>query len=103
MTEKYDPQKIIDIMFDPVISQLLAQLEDGEKNLSFLSKVSTLSAEEVVEKFSYLCEHDFVIKRSVEGITYYSANAEKLSQVVESHKNFDDAIDGLTKMDSYLN
>ena len=31
------------------------------------------------------------------------ADSEKLSKVVESNDNFDGAVDGLTKMDSYLN
>ena len=103
MTDTFDHKKIIDILFDPITSEIVAQLEDGEKELSYLAQKSQVSEEEIRERLSYLSENDFVNKRTEQDVIYYSANAEKLAKIVENNNNLDDAIDGLTKIDSYLN
>ena len=98
----FDREKVVDCMFDPVTSSILAELEDGEKTCSFLAEKASISEYEVLERLSYLIEHEFIIKNT-DGETTLSANSEKLTSIVESSENFDQTISSLEKMDSYLN
>ena len=102
MNDTFDREKVVDCMFDPVTSSILAELEDGEKTCSFLAKQSSIPESEVLERLSYLIEHEFIIKNT-DGETTLSANSEKLTSIVESSENFDQTISSLEKMDSYLN
>ena len=103
MTESFDREKIVDCMFDPITSSILAELEDGEKQCSFLAQRSSISESEVIERLSYLIEHEFISKNTDTGKCLLSANSDKLGSIIENSDNFDAAIDGLEKMDSYLN
>ncbi len=103
MDETFDQDKVVDCMFDPITSSILAELEDGEKECSFLAKKVSISDSEVLERLSYLIEHKFISKRSDDGKCFVSANSDKLNTIVENSDNFDAAIDSLEKMDSYLN
>ncbi len=103
MGETFDREKIVDCMFDPVTSLILAELEDGEKECSFLAKQASISESDVLERLSYLIEHEFISKNSDDGKCLLVANSDKLTTIVENSDNFDDAIDSLEKMDSYLN
>ncbi len=38
MNENYDNEKIIECMFDPVTSEILSELENGEKNSNYLAE-----------------------------------------------------------------
>ena len=103
MDETFDREKIIDCMFDPITSSILAELEDGEKDCSFLAQKSLISESEVLERLSYLIEHGFISKTSDDRRCLINANSEKLGSIIENSDNFDAAINGLEKMDSYLN
>jgi len=103
MDETFDREKITDCMFDPITSTILAELEDGEKECSYLAQQTSVSESEILERLSYLIEHDFVSKNSDNGKCALAANSEKLDSIVEHGENFDAAINGLEKMDSYLN
>ncbi|HJM25744.1 MAG TPA: hypothetical protein QF518_01405 [Nitrosopumilus sp.] len=103
MTDVFDREKIIDCMFDPVTSSLLAELESGEKQCSFLANQISVPESEVLERLSYLIEHDFIFKNYDDEKCIISANSDKLSSLIENGENFDEAISGLEKMDSYLN
>ncbi len=103
MSDSFDREKIIDCMFDPVTSALLAELEDDEKECSFLARQTSISESEVLERLSYLVEHGFISKNSDDGKCVLMANSEKLATIIENGDNFDEAISGLEKMDSYLN
>ena len=103
MTDAFDREKIIDCMFDPVTSSLLAELESGEKQCSFLANQISVPESEVLERLSYLIEHDFIFKNYDNEKCIISANSDKLSSLIENGENFDEAINGLEKMDSYLN
>ena len=103
MDETFDREKIIDCMFDSVTSSILAELEDGAKDCSFLAQQSSISESEVLERLSYLIEHGFISKNLDDGRCLINANSEKLGSIVENGNNFDAAINGLEKMDSYLN
>ncbi|MFB5605616.1 MAG: hypothetical protein ACE5R5_04795 [Nitrosarchaeum sp.] len=103
MDDTFDREKVVDCMFDPITSSILSELEDGEKECSFLAKKSTISENEVIERLSYLIEHGFIFKNSDNGKLIFSANAEKLTQIIENSDTFNATIEGLEKMDSYLN
>jgi DNA-binding HxlR family transcriptional regulator len=103
MDENFDRTKVVDCMFDPITSLIMAELEDGEKQCSFLAQQADISESEVLERLSYLIEHGFVFKNSKNDECTISANSEKLSALLEDSSNFDDAISGLEKLDTYLN
>jgi len=103
MDEKFDREKVVDCMFDPMTSSILAELEDGKKQCSFLAQQTSITESEVLERLSYLIEHTFIYKNFDDGKCTLSANPDKLSALVESSDNFDDTINSIEKMDSYLN
>lgn len=103
MVEEYNKEKIMECIFDPDIAEIMAELENGGKELSYLSTKSGISEDEIKNKLSYLIEFDFILEKNEDNKIIISANSEKLSKMVESNENFDGAVDGLTKMDSYLN
>ena len=103
MNETFDREKIVDCMFDPITSSILAELEDGEKECSFLSQQSSIAESDVLERLSYLIEHGFISKNTDDGKCFLAANSDKLSSIIENGDNFDATINGLEKMDSYLN
>jgi len=103
MNETFDREKVVDCMFDPITSLILAELEDGKKECSFLAKQASISESEVLERLSYLIEHEFISKNSDDRKCLLVANSDKLSTIVENNENFDDAMNSIAKMDSYLN
>ena len=103
MDDSYDREKIVDCMFDPTTSSLIAELEDGEKSSQYLSDKEKISESEVIERFSYLINSGFIFQKQVDGKTTFSANIDKFSKVVEDNENFGATIEGLEKMDSFLN
>jgi len=103
MAETFDQEKVVDCMFDPVTSSILAELEDGEKKCSFLAQQASISESEVLERLCYLIEHEFISKNSVDGKYLIAANFDKLNTIIENSDNFDAAISSLEKMDTYLN
>ena len=90
-------------MFDPDTSEILAELENGGKELQYLIKKLKILEDEIYERLSYLIEHDFVKEEKINNKIIFTADAEKLAKLVEQDKNFDDVVNGLAKMDSYLN
>ncbi len=103
MDDIFDKEKVVDCMFDPITSSILAELEDGEKECLFLAQKASISENDVLDRLSYLIEHGFIFKKSDGEQFLLSANSEKLNSVVENSDNFDATINGLEKMDSYLN
>ena len=103
MGEIFDREKVVDCMFDPVTSLILAELEDGGKECSFLAKQASISESEVLERLSYLIDHEFISKNSDDEKCLLTANSDKLSTIVENSENFDATINSLEKMDSFLN
>lgn len=90
-------------MFDSDTSEILAELENEEKELSYLMDTLNKSEEEIREKLSYLIEHNFIHEKKDNDKVFFSADGEKLAKIVEENQNFKDVEDGLAKMDSYLN
>jgi DNA-binding transcriptional ArsR family regulator len=103
LEDSFDKEKILECMFDPITSEILAELENEGKESSYLSQKSGVSEEEVKKHLSYLLDHGFVEEKIENGKIVFSANGEKLAKIIEHEENFDMAVDGLTKMDSYLN
>jgi len=90
-------------MFDPTTSEILAELENEGKESTHLAQILKISEEEIRECLSYLLEHKFVLEKKENEKIIYSADANKLAEVMESEGNFDSTVDELTKMNSYLN
>lgn len=103
MDDSYDREKIIDCMFDSITSSIIAELEDGEKNSQYLAEKLAISENEVRERLSYLIVHSFIIEKRIGEQSTFSANMDKLTKVVEDGENFGAAVEGLEKMDSFLN
>ena len=103
MIESFDREKIIDCMFDPITSEILAELEDGKKECPVLSQQLAMSESDLLERLAYLIECEFLIKTIENDQCSISANTEKLGSLLEDSDAFDGAINGLEKMDSYLN
>lgn len=98
MTE-YDKGKIIEHIFDPSVSAVLAELENGGKELSYLAEKVGVPDDEIKNRLAYLVDCGLVKTES----TVYSVDAEKLAKIMESDDNYENAMDGLAKLDSYLN
>jgi hypothetical protein len=103
MTESFDREKVIDCMFDPITSEILAELEDGKKECSILAQQFSMSESDLLERLDYLIECEFLSKTLENNKCSLSANTEKLGSLLEDSDAFDGAINGLEKMDSYLN
>lgn len=102
MEDSYDREKVLDCMFDPITSEIIAELEDGQKDCKYLAEKHSLTENEIHERLGYLIEHGF-ISETKEDNPVFSADAEKLSLIVDDKENFGAAIEGLEKMDSFLN
>ena len=98
-----DTKKIIDNLFDPDISEILAEMEDGPKHCTFLSEKFSIMPDELQDKLSYLIQCKFVNQDGSTENLNYSVNTEKLSKIMESGHNYKNVEDGLAKMDSFLN
>ena len=103
MSESFDREKIVDCMFDPITSEILAELEDGKKECSILSNQFSMSESDLLKRLDYLIECNFIFKTFENDKCFLSANTEKLGSLLEDSDAFDGAINGLEKMDSYLN
>jgi len=96
---EYDKEKIIERIFDPNVSVVLAELENGGKELSYLAEKIGVSEDEIKNRLAYLIDCSLVKIES----TVYSVDTGKLAKVMESDENYENVMDGLTKLDSYLN
>ena len=90
-------------MFNPEISEILAELENEGKDVVYLSEKFKISENEIRERLSYLLEHNFVKEEKTGDKIIFSADGEKFTKIMEQERNFDGVVDGLTEMDSYLN
>ena len=98
-----ESEKILESLFDPDNAEILLELKDGPKSLSFLTKKIIISKKDLDEKLSYLMEKGFVNKNEKNGDISYYLDTEKLSKALENDDNFKNIDDGLAKLDSFLN
>jgi predicted transcriptional regulator len=103
MDSSYDKEKILECMFNSDTSEILAELENGGKELEFLTEKLKISENQIRQRLSYLIEHDFVKEEKNNDKIIFFADAKKLDELIEQDKNFDNVVNGLTEMDSYLN
>ena len=98
-----ESEKILESLFDPDNAEILLELKNGPKPLSFLTKKIIISNKNLDEKLSYLMEKGFVSKNEKNGDIFYYLDTEKLSKALENDDNFKNIDDGLAKLDSFLN
>jgi predicted transcriptional regulator len=103
MDSSYDKEKILECIFNSDTSEILAELENGGKELEFLTEKLKISENQIRQRLSYLIEHDFVKEEKNNDKIIFFADAKKLDELIEQDKNFDNVVNGLTEMDSYLN
>ena len=70
MDESFDREKIIDCMFDPITSEILAKLEDGKKECSVLSQEFSMSESDILQRLDYLIECEFIFKTNEKGFQF---------------------------------
>ena len=98
-----ESEKILESLFDPDNAEILLELRNGPKPLSFLTKKIIISRKDLDEKLSYLMEKGFVSKNEKNDDIFYYLDKEKLSKALENDDNFKNIDDGLAKLDSFLN
>ena len=94
-----DREKVIECIFDPDVSSILAELEGGGKEQSYLAQKAGVPEDEIKNRLSYLIECGLVKVES----SVYSVDNEKLAKIMEGDENYENVMDGLAKLDSYLN
>ena len=98
-----DNNEILESIFEPNNSEVLAHLESGPKKFSDLAKNLEISKEKIEQSLSYLIEYGFVSKIEKDSYVHYSVNADMLSKMLQNNGNFKNIDDGLAKLDSFLN
>lgn len=94
---------MIDILVNPDVSAILMELEEGNRDSSYLEKKLHIGENEILERLSYVIEHGFVKINRSDGKLVFSADKDRLNKIMESDDNFSGVIDGLTELDSFLN
>ena len=95
--------KTLEALFEPQNAEILANLENCPKTSSELAEALGIKEEELDKQISYLKEMKFVTKTDKDNDVYYSADKDRLSEVLENDDNFKNIDDGLAKLDSFLN
>ena len=103
LTESFDRQKMMEILVDPEVSSILAELESGEKDIVYLTDKLQLSPNQIKERLSYVIEHHFVLMVQSNGNEILRVDLNKLNKIMESDDNFKNVVDGLTELDQFLN
>ena len=96
-----DKAKIVEHLFNPDVSVILAELEAGKKESSHLASKLGISEEEIKTRLDYLIDAQIVIVSN--SPLSYGVNSEKLANIMENDDNYKSLVDGLTELDSYLN
>ena len=99
----FSSEKILDIIFDTEISEVLAEMENEPKHCSILSEKFGITLKDLETKLSYLVQHNFVSQTGQADDTTYSVDSEKLAEIMQSSHDYKNVEDGLAKMDSFLN
>ena len=103
LSEGFDRQKMLETLVDPDVSSILAELESGEKNATYLTDKLQLSLIQIKERLAYVLEHHFVIMDENDGNEIFKVDLNKLNKIMESDDNFKNVVDGLTELDQFLN
>jgi len=103
MASNFDKRKMLDILIDPNVSTILAELEDGEKDATHIAEKLQISEIEIKDRLSYVIEHGFVIVGQNGSSTTFCVDTDKLNKIMEADENFDGIVNGLTELDQFLN
>ncbi|MEO9276712.1 MAG: hypothetical protein ABI340_02870 [Nitrososphaera sp.] len=103
MSENIDKQKMMETLVDPDVSSILAELEGGEKDSSYLESKLNLSVNQIKDRLSYVIENKFVIVTQNNGKEIFNVDLSKLNKIMENDDNFKNVVDGLTELDQFLN
>ena len=103
MKGNFDKKKMLETLMNPDIFMILAELEDGEKNIAYLSEKLQISDDEIIKRLSNIIEHGFVVMNKDETRTMLNVDKNKLNEIMETDENFSGVVDGLTELDQYLN
>lgn len=103
LSESFDRQKMLEILVDPEVTYILAELEKGEKDSTYLTNKLQLSINQIKDRLSYVMEHKFVIASQNNGTEIFKVDLSKLDRIMESDDNFKNVVDGLTELDQFLN
>ena len=95
--------KIIEYIFDPKIYEILIELENSNKDESYLENKLGITKQEIKKRLDYLLKHDFIKILNQNNNITYRLDSKKLSQIIEHSRNLDGITDGLTKINSFLN
>ena len=93
----------MEILVDPNVSSILAELEGGEKNSTYLADKLQLTISQIKDILSYVIEHKFVVVNQNNGKEIFKVDMDKLNKIMESYDNFKNIVDGLTELDQFLN
>ena len=96
-----DKSKIVEQLFDPDVSVILAELEDGNKESAYLSSKLGIAEDEIRKRLDYLIGAAIVVVS--ENPLSYGVNSDKIAKIMENDENYKGLVDGLTELDSYLN
>lgn len=94
---------MIEFLVDPDISSIILELENGSKDSSYLSEKLKISDNEIQKKLFYIIEHGFVTIKKNGNLTIFTADKEKLNEIMGREENFSGVVNGLTELDSFLN
>jgi hypothetical protein len=103
LSESFDRQKMMEVLVDPEVSIILAELESGEKDSTYLTDKLQLSLNQIKERLSYVIQYDFVTIHQSNGNEIFKVDLSKLDKIIESDDNFKNVVDGLTELDQFLN
>ena len=74
---------MIETLVNPDVSAILSELEEGDKDSSYLEEKLRITENEILERLSYVIEYGFVkINRSDEKLVF-SADKDKLNKIME--------------------
>lgn len=99
----FDRRKMLDLLVDPEVSSILAELEHGEKTAAHVSEKLGIPEKAIMERIAYAAEHGFVVVRQDGTDTVLGVDGTKLNGLMESEETFDGVVKGLTELDQFLN
>ena len=103
LSENIDKQKMMETLVDPDVSSILAELEGGEKDSTYLESKLHLSVDQIKDRLSYVIENKFVMVTQSNGKEIFNVDLAKLNMIMENDDNFKNVVDGLTELDQFLN
>jgi hypothetical protein len=103
LSESFDKQKMMETLVDPNVSSILAELEGGEKDSTYLIDKLQLTISQIKDLLFYVIEHKFVVLSQNNGKEIFKVDMDKLNKIMESDDNFKNVVDGLTELDQFLN